>query len=120
MCYRGVEDAWAVLQENGVGKRIWTTETGWMRDFVAGGCGSAPWAPIFAGFPMSDQAQADNLVGAFKYARANWPWLGAIFVFNLDFNPPRRSLDPCYDEQGWFAVQGHAAETALEAMPKTP
>jgi hypothetical protein len=120
MCYRGAEDAWAVLQEYGVGKRIWTTETGWMRDFVAGGCGSAPWAPIFAGFPMSDQAQADNLVGAFKYARANWPWLGAIFVFNLDFNPPRRSLDPCYDEQGWFAVQGHAAEAALEAMPKAP
>ena len=76
---------------------------------MAGGCGGAPWAPIFAGFPISDQAQADNLVGAFQYARANWPWLGGIFVFNLDFNPPRRSTDPCYDEQGSFAVQGHAA-----------
>jgi hypothetical protein len=40
-------------------------------------------------------------------------------VFNLDFNPPWRSTDPCYDEQGWFAVQGHPAEAALEAMPKT-
>lgn len=120
MCYRGVEDAWGVLQEYGVNKRIWTTETGWMRDYVAGGCGSAPWAPIFAGFPMSDQAQAGNLVGAFQYARDNWPWLGAVFVFNLDFNSPLRSTNPCYDEQGWFAVQGHAAEAALEAMPKTP
>ena len=53
-------------------------------------------------------------------ARAHWPWLGGIFVFNLDFNPPRRALDACYDEQGWFAVQGHAAEAALEAMPKAP
>jgi hypothetical protein len=69
---------------------------------------------------MSDQAQADNLVGAFQYARANWPWLGGIFVFNLDFNPPRRSSDRCYDEQGWFGVQGHGAEAALETMPKTP
>jgi hypothetical protein len=120
MCFRGVEDAWAVLQQYGVNKRIWTTETGWMRDYVAGGCGGAPWAPIFAGFPMSDKAQADNLVGAFQYARTNWPWLGGIFVFNLDFNPPRRSTDPCYDEQGWFAVQGHTAETALEAMLKLP
>ncbi len=120
MCFRGVEDAWAVLQEYGIAKRIWTTETGWMRDYVAGGCGSAPWAPVFAGFPMSDKAQADNLVGAFQYARANWPWLGGIFVFNLDFNPPRRSTDPCYDEQGWFAVQGYTAESALEAMPKLP
>jgi hypothetical protein len=120
MCFRSAEDAWAVLESYGVYKRIWTTETGWMRDYVAGGCGSAPWAWLFAGFALSDQAQADNLVGAFQYARANWPWLGGIFVFNLDFNTPLRSTNPCYDEQGWFAVQGHAAEAALEAMAKTP
>lgn len=120
MCYRGVEDAWAVLQQYGVNKRIWSTETGWMRDFVAGGCGSASWAWLFQGFQMSDQAQADNLVGAFQYARNHWPWLGGIFVFNLDFNSPQRSTNPCYDEQSWFAVQGHPAEAALEKMPKTP
>jgi hypothetical protein len=120
MCYRGAEDVWAVLLQYGITKRIWTTETGWMRDFVAGGCGSTSWAPIFAGFQMSDQAQSDNLVGAFQYARANWPWLGGIFVFNLDFNPPRRSTNPCYDEQGWFAVMGYPAQAALEAMTKTP
>ncbi len=120
MCFRSVEHAQAVLQSYGINKRIWSTETGWMRDFVAGGCGSASWAWLFAGFPVSDQAQADNLVGAFQYARANWPWLGGMFVFNLDFNTPLRSPNPCYDEQGWFAVQGHVAETALEAMPKKP
>ena len=109
-----------MLQNSGINKPIWTTETGWMRDYVSGGCPNSPWGPIFAGFPMSDKAQADNLAGAFQYARANYPWLGGIFVFNLDFNPPRRSADPCYDEQGWFAVQGHAAEVALEAMPKAP
>lgn len=120
MCFRSAEDAWAVLQAYGVNKRIWSTETGWMRDFVTGGCGSASWAWLFAGFPMSDQAQANNLVGAFQYARANWPWLGGIFVFNLDFNTPFRSTNPCYDEQSWFAVRGHAAERALETMPKSP
>jgi hypothetical protein len=120
MCYRSVEDVWALLQSYGINKRIWTTEVGWMRDFVAGGCGGASWALLFQGFQMSDQAQADNLVGAFQYARANWPWLGGIFVFNLDFNSPLRSTNPCYDEQGWFAVRGHVAETALEAMPKKP
>jgi hypothetical protein len=120
MCFRGVEDVWATLQSYGISKRIWSTETGWMRDDMAAGCGAAPWGGIFAGFPVSDQAQADNLVGAFQYARANWPWLSGMFVFNLDFNPPRRSTDRCYDEQGWFAVQGHPAEAALEAMPKLP
>lgn len=120
MCFRSAEDAWAVLESYGVYKRIWTTETGWMRDYVAGDCGSAPWAWLFAGFAMTDQAQADNLVGAFQYARANWPWLGGMFVFNLDFNTTLRSTNPCYDEQGWFAVQGHVAEAALEAMAKKP
>jgi len=120
MCFRGAEDTWAVLQDYGIRKQIWSTETGWMRDYAAGGCASAPFAGTFGGFALSDKAQADNLVGAFQYARANWPWLGAMFVFNLDFNPPRRASDPCYDEQGWFAVQGHPAEAALEAMPKTP
>ncbi len=120
MCFRGVEDVWAVMQSYGAYKRIWSTETGWMRDFVAGGCGSASWAPLFAGFPVSNQAQATNLVGAFQYARANWPWLGGIFVFNLDFNTPLRSTNPCHDEQSWFAVMGYPAQAALEAMPKTP
>ena len=119
MCFRGVEDVEAVLQSYGINKRIWSTETGWMRNYVPT-CSSAPWAGIFNGFPVSNQVQADNLVGAFQYARANWPWLGGIFVFNLDFNPPRRSTNPCYDEQGWFAVKGYPAESALEAMPKSP
>jgi hypothetical protein len=120
MCFRGVEDIWTILQGYGVSKPIWSTETGWMLDYGAGQCSSSSWTSIFSGFAVSPATQASELVGAFQYARAHWPWLGAMFVFNLDFNPPRRSANPCYDEQGWFAVQGHAAETALEAMPKMP
>lgn len=116
-CFRGVEPVFSLLYaEYGVRKRIWTTETGWTRDFTTGGCGAAPWAGVFAGFQRSDQGQAQELVGAYQYARAHWPWLGAIFVFNLDFDS--RPQDPCVDEQGWFAVKGRAAEAALEAMPK--
>jgi len=102
---RGVEDAWSVLQQYGVSKRILDHRDRLMRNYAAGGCGSAPWAPIFAGFAMSDQAQADNLVGAFQYARANRPgWAGSCLQPGLQ--PPRRSADPCYDEQGWFARAG--------------
>jgi len=39
-----------------------------------------------------------------------------MFVFNLDYD--QRPQDICQDEQGWFAVKGHAAEAALEAMAK--
>lgn len=116
-CFRGAEAIFRILrEERGVTKRLWSTEMGWTRDFVAGGCGAAPWLPFFAGFQRSDADQAAQLVGAYQYARRNWPWLGAMFVFNLDYD--RRDQDPCADEQGWFAVKGFPAEAALEAMPK--
>ncbi len=116
-CFRGAEAILTILRgEYGVAKQIWSTETGWMRDFAAGGCAAAPWGGVFGGFQRSDAGQAAELVGAFQYARANWSWLGAIFMFNLDFDA--RPQDPCQDEQGWFAVKGFAAEAALEAMAK--
>jgi hypothetical protein len=119
MCFRGAERIFDILlNEYGVVKRLWATEMGWMRDFVAGGCGSASWAPVFAGFQVSNAEQANQLVGAFQYSRANWSWMGAMFVFNLDFNT--RPQGACVDEQGWFAVKGYPAESALENMNKTP
>jgi hypothetical protein len=116
-CFRGVEETFQILRgEYGVAKRIWATEIGWLRDYTAGGCGDAAWAGTFGGFQVSDQAQAAELVDAYTYARANWQWMGAMFVFNLDFD--RRPQGPCDDEQGWFAVRGFPAEVALEAMSK--
>jgi hypothetical protein len=119
MCFRGAERIWNILsKEYGVRKRIWSTEFGWMRDFVEGGCGDAPWASTFAGFPVSDEAQASNLVGSFQYTRSNWPWMGAMFVFNLDFNvAPWYSH--CESDVTWFGVKGYPAEEALEEMPKS-
>ena len=117
MCFRGAERIFDILvSEYGVIKRLWATETGWMRDFVVGGCGSAPWAALFGGLQVSDATQASQWVGAFQYSRANWSWMGAMFVFNLDFNS--RPQGPCEDEQGWFAVKGYPAEAALEDMNK--
>jgi len=80
MCFRGVEDAWSVLQTvRGEQAHLDHRDRLDCATYAAGGCGSAPWAPIFAGFAMSDQAQADNLVGAFQYARANGPgWAGSL------------------------------------------
>jgi len=122
MCYRGVERIREILLGFGVYKRIWSTETGWLRDYRAE-CNpqNAPWVVFFQGFEVTEQQQSDQIVNAFQYARANWPWLGAIFPFNLDFNKrPYWESDHCYDEQGWLAVKDFPAEAALEAMPKWP
>lgn len=119
MCFRGVEQLHSVLAgEFGVSHPVWSTSVGWMRDYSAGGCAAAGWAAPFSGFAVADQAQGDNLVGAFQYARTNWPWLGAMFVANLDYNQRPWAPDPCQDPDGWFAVKGHPAEAALEAMPR--
>lgn len=122
MCFRGAERMWNILYgEYGVAKRIWSTEIGWLRDFNVESClvVNPGVFSFFTGFENSDQEQADELVAAFQYARANWPWSGAMFVFNYDFNhrPPWQA-NHCYDEQGWFAVDGYPAESALENMPK--
>lgn len=116
-CFRGAERLAAVLNEFGAARPIWSTGFGWARDFTAA-CAAAPWAGPFNGFAQSDQAQAENLTGAFAYARANWPWMGAMFVANLDYQLRPWQPDPCADPDGWFGVKGFPAEAALEAMPK--
>jgi hypothetical protein len=129
MCFRGVERIQTILWiEFGVPKKIWATEVGWLRDFMQNDPACANLLAVFSGFENSEQEQADELVGAFRYARFNWLWVGAMFVFNLDFNQrPWWLADHCIDEQGWFAVQGlsdyedtYAAKAALEAMEKLP
>ncbi|MCA9873012.1 MAG: hypothetical protein KC441_05140, partial [Anaerolineales bacterium] len=65
---------------------------------------------------VSEQEQADNLVGAFQYAAANWPWMEAMMVFNLNFNQP--GLYQECEQMRYYAVQGRPAEAALRDMPK--
>lgn len=76
---------------------LWLTEFGWLRD-----PGSDPYdgtmpfpdyswcltetSPPWAWMRVSEAQQADYLVRAFQYADAHMPWVGAMFVFNLDWN----------------------------------
>ena len=64
---------------------------------------------------MSEAEQAANLVGAYDFATTNWPWMEAMFVFNLNFN--HAGLSTC-EQMRYYAVQDRPAELALAAMPK--
>lgn len=117
-CFRGAEKIYEIMQAYGLGdKQMWATEFGWIRippdqclnDWTWQG---RQWQIV------TDQKQADNLVGAFQYADANWPWMGPMFIFNLNFNEP--GLHPECEQMRYYAVQGLAAESALTAMPKNP
>ncbi len=117
-CFRGAESFYQVMQEVGLGdKRVWATEVGWI---------VAPPAeclsdPSFQGREwqlVSPEKQASNLTGAFQYADENWPWMGMMFVFNLNFNVAPW-YPPC-EQMRYYAVQGRPAEAALRDMPKNP
>ncbi len=76
-------EAW--MRATGQDVAIWLTEFGWIQDFGW----NCTWAD--AGSPYGRQAQkvtpqqqADYLSRAFQYARANWPWVGPMIMFNLD------------------------------------
>ena len=111
--FRGVEDYRNLMVQMGDGnKQIWETEIGY---------DSNPLAPAgYNGWTVSEQQQATYLVQLFQYARANYPWLGAIFVWNLNF----QTLGlPQTDEKWGFGVlrpdySPRPVWTALQQMPK--
>ena len=60
---------------------------------------------------VTPEKQAENLVGALEYARSHWPWLKAVFVFNLEFSEATWYHD-C-EQMRFYSVKGQPAEPAL-------
>jgi hypothetical protein len=125
--FRGAEDLHHIMLDYGLGEvPMWATEFGWIRDPDADGYGWCKLRPEFnepfGWMLVSELEQADYLSRAFAYADAHWPWMEAMFVWNLDWN----------DQGGWdcsdirffslLYVQGDAtpAYDALAAMDKHP
>jgi len=124
--FRGAEDLRQIMLEYDLGdKPMWATEFGWIRHPNPDGFG---WCTLVPGFNdyfgwmlVSELQQADYLSRSFAYADAHWPWMEAMFVWNLDWN-----------DQGWDCdnirffslryVEGGAtpAYAALAAMGKRP
>ncbi len=116
-CFRGAEKLYEVMQANGIGdKKMWATEFGWLTQPADPNCLNDPSWQGRQWQIVSDTVQATNLVGAFQYADANWPWMGAMFVFNLDFNQVP-GLGAC-DQMRSYDVAGKPAQAALADMPK--
>ena len=119
--FRRAEEQRQILAENGyVDKPVWATEFGWVVE--AGSCDLGEHQQ----FAVDEVQQADYLVRAFRYAEENWPWMGPMFIFNLDFG-----IAPWYercDPVRWYSllqaengtlVEREAIE-ALRALEKLP
>jgi len=115
-CFRHVEDIRALMVAAGDSdKQIAVTEMGWTTD---------PVHSDYSWYAVSEAMQADYLVRAFQYAKANWqPWIGLMsMVYIAD---PHWTQD---DEQCWWAITRPTAPgdpavllpayTSLQKMPK--
>ncbi len=116
LCFRSVEKAYEIMQNSGLGsKPIWATEVGWLTTPPQSCLTDYRW-PTRTWQIVTPEKQAQNLVGAFSYARSHWPWMQALFVFNLDFGAV-----PWYDEceqMRYYSVNRQPTYDALVAMPK--
>lgn len=115
-CFRGVEKIYEILVEHSYGdKKIWATEMGWLREPYYDFCLATSswhgrgWQTVTA------EEQAANLVGAFQYAEENWPWMGAIFIFNYNFNDGYYWRYFC-EHMTFYSVKWTLAEHALIQM----
>jgi polysaccharide biosynthesis protein PslG len=111
--FRQVEDYRNLMVQSGDGnKGIWETEIGY---------DSNPLAP--AGYEyaktITEQQQADWSARLFAYAKQNYPWMGTMFVWNLNYQAVVGQAD---EKWGFGYLRGdytpRPAYTALATMPK--
>ena len=104
-CYRRVEQQRQVMLAFGDShKPVWATEVGWIADPPAS-CRTHPDWEGWLWQRVSLSTQATYLVRAFRYAQDNWPWMTAMFVWNMDYNlaPWNEYCSPI----GWFSILNH-------------
>jgi uncharacterized protein YraI len=113
--FRHVEDIRAIMEKYGdTAKKIVLLEFGWTYDPVND---AYKWHGADAGIDMF--VQADYLVRAYKYAAANWPWVGlmsALTMPNLDWLNDGNGSD---EEQYWWAIMEPSSIDAKEWRPPT-
>lgn len=109
--FRRAEQIHDVMTEYGDDRPIWITEFGWTTENAAPG--------YEYGKEVTEQNQADYLVGAFDWALQNWPWTKGMFVWNLNYS----TISPPTDEKTPWSVLNsdwspRPAYNALKEMPK--
>lgn len=126
--FRGAELIHDIMVQHGLGyKQVWTTEFGWLIDpdlvHPELGCKTSrpEWWTSRLWYLVSPATQAQYLADAYAYADANWPWMGALVVFNLNF-----AEAPWHDDcepMKYFSLYDldatpRPAVAALTAIPK--
>src|SRR5262245_8094127 len=115
--FRRVEDIHAAMLDYGLGDmKIWITEFGWATRNNTPGYGF--------GNNISYDEQADWIVRAFQKGRHEYdPWIGGMFLWQLNFAVPWKYNGNELHEQASFGVLNgdwspRPSYNAIQAMPK--
>lgn len=113
--FRRAEEHRRVAEQFGDDPAVWITEFGWLHNFESAQCNLAGYDPYRAPWQVSEATQADYLVRAYRYARDNWPWVGPMFIYNLDFaiDPWRVRCDP---NRFFSLVKGNGAPSLAMSL----
>ncbi len=77
--FRRIEDQRAIMEKYGDGqKQMWVTEYGWCSDYRPDGYGECKYT-------TPDQ-QGQYIVGAIQRSKKYYPWMGVMFLWNLNFS----------------------------------
>jgi hypothetical protein len=102
LCFRRAEQWRAIMEEFGdTEKQIWATELGYVIKPPDYCHGLYDW-PDRWWHVLDAHTQGWYLSRALEYAAEHWPWMGPMFVFNLDFSrdPGTMGCNPV----AWHAV----------------
>jgi hypothetical protein len=95
--FRHVEDARKLMVEYGLGDhQIWITEYGWATQNNTPG--------FEFGNQISLDQQADYIVGAMRRTKEQYPWVGNMFLWNLNFGPLKANDGDPFNEQASFGI----------------
>lgn len=75
--FRRAEEQHQVMLSFGDQSPVWATEFGWVLETECH-LGEHEWMEV------GEPQQAEYLTAAYRYADENWPWMGPMFIFNLD------------------------------------
>ena len=112
--FRRIDDLYSVMAANGDNRQMWLTEYHW----------AAATPPVPAGYEwtthLSEQQVADFFVRSIQSIKAQRPWVGAIFIWNLNW---RTFADPHTSETAIFGIlnpdwSGRLIYNRLKDMPK--
>ncbi|NOK61825.1 MAG: hypothetical protein GFH27_549281n54 [Chloroflexi bacterium AL-W] len=95
--FRHIENVRALMEEYGMDQhQVWITEFGWATQNNSPG--------FEFGNQISYEQQAEYIVGAMRLAKEEYPWVGAMFLWNLNFGPLQARNGNPYHEQASFSI----------------